>query len=136
MISNRVYVGEARSGQNVKPNAHPAIVSEAEWQAAQSARSLAPARSTDGALLAGLLRCAGCRYVIKPDSMPDRDGERLRLYRCRGEHAAGRCPAKASVLGRVIEPYVVEAFFEALEPGGVLAAASSHGARLTKHGSR
>jgi hypothetical protein len=78
-------------------------------------------RSRDGALLAGLLRCAGCRYVMKPDTMVDRNGTKLRLYRCRGDHAAGRCPAPTSVLGRVIEPEIERRFLAELLPGGILA---------------
>jgi site-specific DNA recombinase len=121
LLQNPVYLGEARSGKHRKKGAHPAVVSEHEWRAAQGARSVAPLRSGEGALLAGLLRCAGCRYVLKPDSMRDQDGSTIRLYRCRGDHAAGRCPAPASVLGRVVEPYVVERFFAELAPRGILA---------------
>ncbi len=123
MIANRAYTGEARSGKHRLANAHPAIVTEAEWRAAQGVRGLSPLMNGngDGALLAGLLRCAGCRYVMKPDSMRAASGEKLRLYRCRGDHAAGKCEAPASVLGRVVEPYVIERFFEALGPGGMLA---------------
>jgi hypothetical protein len=57
--------------------------------------------------------------------MRDRDGSRLRLYRCRGTHAAGECPAPVSILGRVIEPYVEGALLDALGPGGPLAEASA-----------
>jgi DNA invertase Pin-like site-specific DNA recombinase len=121
LIRNRAYVGEARSGRFTKEHAHPSIVSESEWRAAQRARSAAPLRSSDGALLSGLLRCAGCRYVMKPDRMTDRDGSRIRLYRCRGDHAAGRCPAPSSVLGRVVEPEVERRFLAELPPGGILA---------------
>jgi site-specific DNA recombinase len=121
LLQNPVYLGEARSGKHRKKDAHPAIVSEQEWRAAQGARSVSPLRSGEGALLAGLLRCAGCRYVLKPDTMRDRDGSTIRHYRCRGDHAAGRCPAPSSVLGRVIEPYIVERFFAELAPRGILA---------------
>jgi len=123
LIGNRVYRGEARSGQFVKKDAHPAIVSESEWCTAQAARSTAPPRSSEGALLAGLLRCAGCRYVMKPDQMTDRDGSKIRLYRCRGDHAAGKCPAPSSVLGRVIEPEIEKRFLAELPPGRILARA-------------
>jgi site-specific DNA recombinase len=121
LLRNRVYLGEARSGRFTKKDAHPAIVSEQEWQAAQGARSVAPLRSGEGALLAGLLRCAGCRYVMKPDTMRNGKGETLRTYRCRGDHAAGRCPERSSVLAHVIEPWVEEHYFAALGPRGVLA---------------
>ena len=46
--------------------------------------------------------------MLKSDSMKDRDGTKLRLYRCRGESAKGECPAPASILGRLIEPHVVK----------------------------
>lgn len=121
LLGNRAYLGEARSGRFTKKSAHPAIVSEKEWEAAQRARSVAPLRSGEGALLAGLLRCAGCRYVMKPDTMRHRDGSKLRIYRCRGDHAAGRCPERSAVLGHLIEPYVEDAFFEAIGRRGVLA---------------
>jgi site-specific DNA recombinase len=122
MLQNRVYLGEARSGRYVKPKAHPAIITQVEWDAAQAARVLPTAhKNGEGALLSGLLRCAGCRYLMKPDSMTDRNGDKLRLYRCRGEHAAGFCSSRASVLGRVIEPYVVQWLFDAVGSGGILA---------------
>jgi hypothetical protein len=63
-------------------------------------------RSDEPGLLVGLLRCAGCRYLMKPDKMTLRNGERARIYRCRGEHASGACQARASTLGHVIEPHV------------------------------
>ena len=120
VIENPVYTGQARSGQHHKDGAHPALVSEAEWRAAQlTRRTVSPLRSPSGALLAGLLRCAGCRYVMKPDTITSREGN-LRQYRCRGEHAAGRCPAPTSVLAHVVEPRVVAAFFAELGPDGVL----------------
>lgn len=125
LVRNRVYLGEARSGEHRNPGAHPPIVTLAEWTAAQAARAPATTQASgDGSLLAGLLRCAGCRFVMKADRMTLRDGSRARIYRCRGEHAAGLCTARASVMGRVIEPFVVERFFAALGPGGLLARAS------------
>jgi site-specific DNA recombinase len=120
VIENPVYTGQARSGQHHKDGAHPAIVSKTEWRAAQlTRRTVSPLRSPSGALLAGLLRCAGCRYVMKPDTITGPGGN-LRQYRCRGEHAAGRCPAPASVLAHVVEPYVVAAFLAELGPDGAL----------------
>jgi site-specific DNA recombinase len=126
LLKNPVYTGQARSGIHSLEDAHPAIITGVEWRAAQTARGVvSPLRSPDGALLAGLLRCAGCRYVMKLDSIRDRDGSKLRMYRCRGDHAAGRCPAAASVLAHIIEPYVVSVFFEALGPDGILADAGT-----------
>jgi DNA invertase Pin-like site-specific DNA recombinase len=111
ILTNRVYRGEARSGpENVNIDAHPAIVTASVWEGAQSPRPKStPRAGGEGSLLAGLLRCAGCGYVMKADKMTDRGGERVRIYRCRGDHAAGKCEARASVMGRVIEPFVADA---------------------------
>src|SRR5690606_20156387 len=34
LVGRRVYVGEASHGQHIKPSAHPAIIDEGLWQAA------------------------------------------------------------------------------------------------------
>jgi site-specific DNA recombinase len=109
LIANRVYLGEARSGEHVKPHAHEPLIDVETWERAQRAKSAPPAKG-EGALLAGLLRCAGCRHTLKPDRMTAR-GETLRIYRCRGEHSSGVCPDRSAVLGRVIEPWVERHFF-------------------------
>jgi site-specific DNA recombinase len=121
LLRNPVYLGEARSGRYRNEDAHEPIVPRETWEAVQGGKAQAWPRTGEGALLAGLLRCAGCRYLMKPDTMKGHNGEKLRIYRCRGDHAAGRCLAPASVLGRVIEPYVQDEFLAALGPGGVLA---------------
>lgn len=119
LISNRVYLGEARSGEFVHPGAHEPLIDAETWELAQ--RTKQPrSEGRGGALLSGLLRCAGCRYVLKADHMRDRGGEKLRLYRCRIDRAAGGCPAPASVLGRVVEPWVIKRFFEEAEAPRVL----------------
>jgi Recombinase/Recombinase zinc beta ribbon domain len=125
IIRNRVYLGEARSGRHVNPEAHEPIVSRSEWEAAQSARPGPSIRKGDGLLLAGLVRCAGCRYIVKADHMTDHKGERLGLYRCRGRRAAGKCPACACALARVLDPFVEEQFLTALGPTGPLAQVSA-----------
>jgi site-specific DNA recombinase len=126
MISNRVYLGEARSGEHVNADAHEPLVTRSEWEAAQmNGRAFSTPRNGDGLLLSGLVRCAGCRYLMKPDTMRGRDGSRLGLYRCRGRHAAGKCPAPASVMARVLDPYVEQTFLAALGPTGPLAEASA-----------
>jgi site-specific DNA recombinase len=126
MIANPVYLGEARSGEHVNADAHEALVTRVEWEAAQmNGRASASPRNGDGLLLSGLVRCAGCRYLMKPDTMRGRDGSRLGLYRCRGRHAAGKCPAPASVMARVLDPHVEQTFLAALGPTGPLAEATT-----------
>lgn len=77
MVRRRVYLGEAYHGDHVKTAAHPALIDEALWAAANRARP--PVRSSPGtqrvhpeSLLRGLVRCAGCRYAMK--RMPQRLG--------------------------------------------------------------
>jgi hypothetical protein len=120
LVGNRVYLGEARSGEFTNPGAHKALIDEDTFRLAQAAK-VRPTNGFGGALLSGLLRCQGCRYVLKADSMRDRKGEKRRLYRCRGTRSGGKCSAPASVLGSVVEPWVVEKFFDGL--GDVLAEA-------------
>lgn len=114
ILSNPVYLGEARSGAYINPDAHQALVDRVTWEAAQRTNPAPAARGNEPALLAGLLRCAGCRYLMKPDRQTMRDGQRVRIYRCRGEHSAGRCRERAAVLGSIIEPWVVEQFLGSL----------------------
>jgi DNA invertase Pin-like site-specific DNA recombinase len=123
IIRNPAYTGQARSGQHVNNAAHAPLVSRPEWEAAQGDRHVSTPRSGDGLLLSGIVRCAGCRYLLKPDSMRGRNGERIALYRCRGRHAAGSCPAPSSVLARVLDPHVEHLFLEAVGPDGPLAEA-------------
>jgi site-specific DNA recombinase len=125
LVRNRAYLGEARNGSHVNPDAHEALVTQAEWDLA-NVRGIASVNPRpDAALLAGLVRCAGCRYVLKTDFMTDARDQRIRQYRCRGDHASGKCEHRASSLGRVLEPYVEAQFLAALGPDGPLARATA-----------
>lgn len=102
LLRMRVYVGEAHHGANRNPNAHEAIVSEAEWQRAQLAREAPHDGQGVGNLLAGLIRCGGCRYMMTPTNAE------YPVYRCRKRHTAGRCPSPATILRPAVETYVLE----------------------------
>jgi site-specific DNA recombinase len=108
IIKNRVYRGEAYRGENVNADAHPPIVSVAEWQAANLVPVRAIARGKRQSLLAGFVRCAGCRYLLAPHRLEaiEKAGGRAPVYRCRGTHVAGACTAPASINGRKLEQYV------------------------------
>jgi DNA invertase Pin-like site-specific DNA recombinase len=85
MVKRRVYLGEAGHGQHSRPDSHPAIVDEMLFSAANRAEpSVRSAPTVERAhadsLLRGLLRCSGCRYVLK--RQPGRRGERPR-WSCR-----------------------------------------------------
>src|SRR3954453_6000254 len=58
---NRVYLGTAFYGEHVCEGAHDPIVGLDLWLAANAARGNRPPRG-EGALLSGLVRCAGCRH--------------------------------------------------------------------------
>jgi DNA-binding response OmpR family regulator/DNA invertase Pin-like site-specific DNA recombinase len=118
MVERRVYLGEAAHGEHVRAGAHAPLVDEVLWQAANRAqptvRSDVKQRDHDDSLLRGLLRCAGCRYVLK--RLPHRTGPPRR--RCRtvlAERAATHdCDAPATLTGREgveVEAQVVEEFF-------------------------
>jgi site-specific DNA recombinase len=107
IIKNRVYLGWAYRGEQVNRGAHEAIVSMAEWQAANLAPVRAAARSKKPNLLGGIVRCAGCRYVLAPGkSRFGGTGEQVLGYQCRTTHTAGVCPEPASIHARKLEAYV------------------------------
>lgn len=118
MVNRRVYLGEARHGQWVRENAHPALVTEALWRAANRARPTVAAKPWTGRAhpespLRGLPRCSGCRYVMK--RLPGRHGDPPR-WACRtlvGSGATHTCTAPARLTGRQaveVEQHVVEEF--------------------------
>ena len=108
IIKNRVYLGWAYRGEQVNRGAHKAIVSMAEWQAANLAPVRASARSKKPNLLGGIVRCAGCRYVLAPGRarFGGAGGENVLGYQCRTTHTAGVCPEPASIHARKLEAYV------------------------------
>lgn len=110
-LRNRAYLGEARAGELVKPDAHPVLVDEGLFLAA-AAQAGKPRRrykidEKDGPVLSGLVRCWHCRTVMTGNFSPHR-GEQRRVYRCRRRHAHGNCPSPATAaedaLLELIEP--------------------------------
>lgn len=110
IIANRTYLGEVSGGgELVNPEAHPALVDAALFAEANRVRGVAPARSGRASgLLSGILRCAGCRYAMKPSQ----NAHGLE-YRCKGSKRenAAVCPEPASVTARTVERLVLERFF-------------------------
>jgi site-specific DNA recombinase len=115
IIRNRVYLGHAYRGDDVNPDAHPALVTAAEWHAANNAPVRSAARGKKPNLLGGIARCAGCRYLLAPGkSRFGGTGDDVLGYRCRGTHTAGRCSEPASVHAGKLERYVQERWREQL----------------------
>jgi site-specific DNA recombinase len=106
IIKNRVYLGEAYRGDAVNPDAHEAIVSLSEWQAANLAPVRATHRGKTPNLLGGIARCAGCRYVLAPQVYGSGRPNPTRVYRCRAVHSAGACPEPASISRDALDSYV------------------------------
>ncbi len=102
LLRNRVYLGELRVGVHVNPAAHPALIDEDVWLAAQSTTPTRPARSgREIALLAGLARCASCGHVMSPGS-----SSVSHVYTCHVQHSAGSCPAPAAITRDTLESHV------------------------------
>ncbi len=110
LLANRVYLGEVSANGVVNANAHPPLITLAEYEAAQSARGHSVVRSMSSpALLAGILRCESCRHALKPKSIT---GTGAKVYRCSRKHGSGNCPAPATIYASVAEPYVEKLMLE------------------------
>jgi site-specific DNA recombinase len=119
MVRHRVYLGEASHGEHLRVDAHPALIDEALWVAAKRATPTVQSSRHDAQavepLLRGLLRCGGCRYVLK--RLPTKQGGNR--WRCRTitteRSATHECdaPAKLTAIEAVqVEQAVVQAFME------------------------
>jgi DNA invertase Pin-like site-specific DNA recombinase len=101
LLANRVYLGELRVGSEFNPAAHPPIVTEDVWRAAQTARVTRPPRVAEHtALLAGIARCAGCGHALS------RSTAKVVVYCCHGQHSDGPCPAPAAITARLLDEHV------------------------------
>jgi site-specific DNA recombinase len=129
LIKNPVYLGQARSGKVVKEDAHEALVTRAEFDAAQAVKK-SLLRQQDGsvasrAMLGGLARCGGCGHTLKITGNTDKkSGQRYPVYYCVGRYAKGPCPARATTRASLLDRYVEEQVLQALRAeDGLLAQA-------------
>ncbi|WP_187368779.1 recombinase family protein [Baekduia soli] len=114
MIRRRVYLGVAHWGNQENPEAHPALVPEDTWHAAQRkvhtfSKKL---KGDEVALLHGLMRCAGCRFCMsraRHGSADDMKHARF-FYRCRKHRQSGTCRSPAMI--RADRQDGVEAYVE------------------------
>lgn len=121
LVEKRVYLGEASRyvSQNVddrdpviNKEAHPALVDEQLWLAAQRKPRLSPVAEPDSPLLSGLVRCSGCRYRM---SKGKGGRDRIDLMRCRRVHASGTCSCPVSVALMHLTEYVEGLVLEQLD---------------------
>ena len=89
IVRVRAYVGDAKRGDYVREGAHEALVSREDWDAVQSERTRSWKRGQSDSLLIGLVRCAGCGYVMGAGSS-QHGGRRVN---CNRHHAEMRCPS-------------------------------------------
>jgi site-specific DNA recombinase len=118
LIARRTYLGEARGGGVVNPDAHPPLVTRGEFEAAQQAK--ADGRyDRGGALLSGLLECGGCGHTLTPMSNGARG---YKYYKCRKRYGDGLCVKPAAISFRRAEGYIEQEFLAAVEAEPVAAA--------------
>ena len=125
LLANRVYLGELRVGQHVNMTAHPALVGDDVWHAAQGS-GVRPARraGAGAALLAGLVRCASCGHVMSRGT-----ANRTESYGCHANHSGGRCPGPASIVCHRLDTHVEQVALPVL--AGMMARASLGSDTLT-----
>ena len=112
IIRNPVYKGEAslrsKGRQDcdiVKLDAHEPIVDALLWKAAQPKQGK-PRRTSDGALLSGVLRCACCGRRLTPSTG---------RYRCRPRMVLGEpCDAPANVRADEVDALATRDFLAAV----------------------
>lgn len=119
LIGNDVYLGTASgafAGGSAKRGAHPALVSEATWHAAQTRRT-ARASGDTPSIVRGLARCASCRYTMAQTAARSRGDV---TYRCGRKQNVGDCPAPAGIMaiptnGHLgLDDFVTEEMFKRL----------------------
>lgn len=113
IFDTRIYRGELIRGEFVNDKACEPIVTEAEWQAANSIPKRSVSRSKQINLLRGLIRCAECGHTMTP-TYSGSGKTQTPIYRCRGDHANGRCRNPARIKREEAEAYVESAFLEQL----------------------
>jgi site-specific DNA recombinase len=118
LIGRRTYLGEARGGGVVNPDAHPPLITRGEFEAAQQAKADGR-HDRGGALLSGLLECGGCGHTLTPMSNGARG---YKYYKCRKRYRDGVCDKPAAISFRRAEGYIEQEFLAAVEAEPVAAA--------------
>lgn len=109
LLANRVYLGEARSGDGIaNADAHEPLVDPATWTLAQ--RQPSAERRPSGravSLLATICRCAGCSHAMRSQGAR---GTTVAAYRCSTTSVHGRCPSPSTISLARLDRYVLEQF--------------------------
>lgn len=102
LIRSRTYLGEAHQGDIVNVDAHEALVSRAEWEAAQPQPGVK--RFRGGSLLAGIVTCGSCGSPLTRATSFD--------YGCRARRGNGVCAAPVMVRMAATDDHVASVFLE------------------------
>lgn len=100
LLRNRVYLGELHVGGYANVTAHDPVVDVGVFEAAQTTVPRPPRGKSGPALLAGLVRCAGCGHAMS------RSRAKVLVYSCQVNHSGERCPAPATVTARLLDEHV------------------------------
>jgi hypothetical protein len=116
IIANRVYLGIAYAGDAENADAHPPLIDRETWRLAQRAGQRTHPRALHPSPLSGLMRCAGCRYVMRAERRRQARGD-VWVFSCRsvsGAHA-WTCDAPAYIaITDELERLIADAFLKAL----------------------
>jgi site-specific DNA recombinase len=115
LITNPLYAGMQKLGDETFKGEHPAIITKAVFDRVQRLldanrrNSGASHRNRHGALLRGILRCSACDSAMTHMFNKNRHGRDYRYYRCVNavKNGAAACPS-GSVPAQKIEAFVVE----------------------------
>jgi site-specific DNA recombinase len=119
IAANDVYIGTARWGDVVKPNAHKAIVAGDLFAKVQKAKGVKPKGTEEGYPLTGLVRCVNCSRVMRSTT-----SRGVRYYTCPapGKMKGGDCPARtligADELDGLVRDWFVANFIDRTVVGG------------------
>jgi hypothetical protein len=105
-LSNRVYLGEVHYGDLENLDAHDRLTDPETWQRCQRAPGV-QRRAHSRFLLAGLLRCAHCRYAMSGFSHGGGNGRPIPVYRC-GRGRNGGCGESSVITAERLEGYLRE----------------------------
>jgi site-specific DNA recombinase len=115
MVASRTYRGDVFRGKYRKADAHPAIVPENEWQAAQwsGERPVPSGRASGRGILAGgLAVCAGCGRPMGVNTGRLSGKYDTASYVCKSQHRVKKCRAPASASVAKVDAYVEAKLFE------------------------
>jgi len=110
MLRNRVYLGEARSGDIVNRTAHEPIVDPATFAAAQVSRGGLRPAAGHVRLLAGVVRCGSCARCCGAVVLKVRGGDYHAGYRLCARPCCRYLRGPGQQSARTLDAYVVGVF--------------------------